>query len=569
MSRGRKKRISMRKLREVLRLGLLNGLSCRQIAVSVSMSHPTVSFYLEEARKQNLSFEKIKDLSDQELEQLLSFKELGRPKQGRPLPDWECIHRELGKKYVTLQLLWHEYKENCPDGYQITQFNDLYRIWRKGLDLSMRQTHKAGEKMFCDYAGGTVPIHDSSTGKVSEAQVFVGVLGLSNYTYSEASLDQSLPSWIMSHVRAYEYFEGVPHVTVPDNLKSGVSRACRYEPDLNPTYQDMASHYGTAIIPGRVRHPKDKAKVEVGVQIVGRWILAALRNRKFFSIGELNQAIREKLEILNNRPFKKLKGSRKEWFDLFEKNELLKLPVSRYEYAEWKIAKVNIDYHVELKGHYYSVPHEHRQKKVNIRHTPRTVEIFLNNRRIASHVCDRRIGKHTTIPEHMPRSHRAYLEWTPTRIIQWAGSIGPSAKQIIQDILETKPHPEQGYRSCLGIIRLGKHYGNDRLEKACQRALKIKGKSYRSVCSILESNLDQQSLGEPSAVEVISHPNIRGSSYYGRSDSERRSHDLSNSPHPNPSDSENVAIKPNERPVLGDNSKNNLFSQQTEGQISC
>lgn len=565
MSLGRKKRISMRKLREVLRLGLLNGLSCRQIAVSVSMSHPTVLFYLEEARKQNLSFEKIKDLSDRELERLLLFKELGRPKQDRPLPDWEHIHRELGKKYVTLQLLWQEYKENCPDGYQITQFNDLYRIWRNGLDLSMRQTHKAGEKMFCDYTGGTVPIYDSSTGKVMEAQIFVGVLGLSNYTYSEASVDQSLPSWIMSHVRAYEYFGGVPHVTVPDNLKSGISKACRYEPDLNPTYQDMASHYGTAVIPARVRHPKDKAKAEVGVQIVGRWILAALRNRKFFSIGELNQAIREKLEVLNNRPFKKLKGSRKEWFDLFERSQLLKLPESRYEYAEWKIAKVNIDYHIELKGHYYSVPYEHRQKKVDIRHTPRTVEVFLNNKRIASHVRDRGIGKHTTVPDHMPRSHRAYLEWTPTRIIQWAGSIGPSAEQITRDILETKPHPEQGYRSCLGIIRLGKHYGNDRLEKACQRALKIQGKSYRSVRSILESNLDQQSLGEPSALEAISHPNIRGSGYYGRSDFKRRSQTTSNNPHSDLSDSKIVAIKPRERPVLGDNSKNNLFSQQTEG----
>jgi len=486
----------------------------RQIARSVSVSRPTVSFYLDAAARQGLTFDRVGALSDEELEGLLSIKELGRPVQGRALPDWEYIHREMGKKSVTLQLLWQEYKENHPEGYQSSQFSDLYRTWRKGLDLSMRQTHKAGEKMFVDYAGQTIPIHDPVTGEVRQAQIFVGVMGLSNYTYSEASFDQGIASWIGSHVRAFEYFGGAPHIVVQDNLKSAVSKSCRYEPDLNPAYQEMAVHYGTAIVPARVRRPKDKSKAEVGVQIVERWILASLRNRKFFSLEELNQAIREKLEILNTRAFKKLKGSRREWFELFDKTALLPLPDAKYVYADWKKAVVNIDYHVELKGHYYSVPHAYRQEQVDIRHTSSSIEIFLRGQRIASHVRDHRVGKHTTTPEHMPKSHRSFLEWTPSRILKWAGAIGPSTEKIAEIILTTRPHPEQGYRSCLGVIRLGKRFGNDRLEAACKRAIAIGGKSYRSVRSILESSLDRKSPEPVRTVPQIDHNNLRGPGYY-------------------------------------------------------
>jgi len=550
----------MRKLREILRLGLSGELSIRNIARSVRVSRFSVAAHLAQATKSRLTLETINGLNDEELIKLLSRGEIGRPKESRPLPDWEYVHRELGKKSVTLQLLWQEYRENHPNGYQATQFYEHYRKWRGGLDLSMRQTHKPGEKMFADYAGQTIPIYDAQTGLVKDAQIFVGVLGLSNYTYSEASFDQSQSSWIMAHVRAFEYFEMVPHIVVQDNLKSGVTKPCRYEPDLNPSYQDMAAHYGTAILPARVRHPRDKAKVEVGVQVVERWILASLRNRKFFSLEELNEAIREKLEILNTRPFKKLKGSRREWFLLFEKQQMLPLPEERYVYAAWKPkATVNIDYHVEFEKHYYSVPHQYRQKKVDIRYTQITLEIFCRGKRIASHVRDTRMGKHTTIPEHMPKSHRAYLEWTPTRIINWAGTIGSSAKTLAETILKTKPHPEQGYRSCLGLIRLGKRFGNARLEKACQRAIQIGGRSYKSVLSILESGIDLKKPESSRTLVLFDHGNIRGADYYSRSlNTALENRPASNNPGSSPSRKNNGAVMSNEGPCFDFDASNKL-----------
>jgi transposase len=507
----------MRKLREILRLGLVCGLSGRQIARSVSVSRPTVSHYLDRAIQEGFTRETVNSLSEADLEKLLATKELGRPRQDRTLPDWEHVHRELARKSVTLQLLWEEHKQTHPDGYRYSQFCSLYRAWRKHLDLSMRQTHKAGEKLFVDYAGQTVPIHDPVTGRVSYAQIFVAVLGLSNCTYAEASADQGLSSWIMSHVRAFEYFGGVTAAVVSDNLKSGVSKPCRYEPDLNPAYQDFASHYATAVLPTRVRHPKDKSKVEVGVQVVERWILAALRNRKFFSIEELNEFIRQHLQILNTRPFKKLKGSRKDWFDLLEKPALKPLPPTRYAYADWKKATVNIDYHVELKGHYYSVPHAYRGRQVDIRHTPSTVEIFLSSSRVASHVRSHRLGSHTTVAEHMPKSHRSHLEWTPSRIVSWAGAIGPYVRQMCESILAARPHPEQGYRSCLGIIRLDKRFGTDRLESACKRACELGSFRYKSVRSILECGLDKTPIETPAGELLIRHDNIRGEAFYRRS----------------------------------------------------
>jgi transposase len=542
----------------------------RQIARGVSVSRPTVSFYLDEAARQGLTFDRVNALSDEEIDGLLTSRELGRPKQGRALPDWEYIHREMTKKSVTIQLLWREYKESYPEGYQSSQFCDLYRAWRKGLDLSMRQTHKAGERMFVDYAGQTIPIHDPSTGEVRQAQIFVAVLGLSNYTYSEATLDQSLPSWIGSHVRAFEYFGGVSRLTIADNLKSGVIKTCRYEPDLNPAYQEMAAHYGTAIVPARVRHPKDKSKVEGGVLIVERWILASLRNRKFFSLEELNQVIREMIRGLNIRPFKKLKGTRKEWFELFDKSELLPLPEAKYVYADWKKAVVNIDYHVELKGHYYSVPHAYRRERVEIRHTSATVEIFLGGQRIASHIRDYRLGKHTTVAQHMPKSHQSYLEWTPSRIIQWAGNIGPSAKKVAEIILTTKPHPEQGYRSCLGIISLGKRFGNDRLEAACRRAVEIGGKSYRSVRSILESGLDQKPLEPARTIPEITHANVRGPGYYGSASPINPGGTTPIDPHQHPRPIQNVAITSNGDTFLtADPQKQPDFKNNNERMDAC
>lgn len=514
MAKKRNKELDMRRIREILRLDMICGMGKREISRSLSISHPSVLKYTERAKDIGLTYEQIARMDDDELIDKLKIVRSSRLYKERPEPDWEWIHKELKKKSVTLQLLFEEYKSIQPDGYEKSQFNFLYNQWKKKLNVSMRQTHKAGEKMFVDYAGQTVPVTDRITGKIKEAQVYAAVLGASNYTYAEAALDQSLPNWIDSHIRAFEYFGGVPCIVVPDNLKSGINKACKYEPEINSTYHEMSVHYGTVIIPARVRSPKDKAKVEVGVQVVERWILAALRNRMFFSIEELNEAISELLVKLNTRPFKKLQGTRESVFNEIEKNALLPLPEHRYQYAEWKKARVNIDYHAELNRHYYSVPYTLAHEEVEIRYTSSTVEIFYKGKRKASHIRNDRPGMHSTQKEHMPRSHREYLEWTPSRIINWASKVGKSCANIVEKIINTREHPEQGYRSSLGILRLGKRYSNERLEAACKRAAEIGGLSYKSIKSILEKGLDKETF-KSSAIQLnITHDNIRGGEYY-------------------------------------------------------
>jgi len=511
----KRKGVSMRKIREILRLALSGELTQRKIARSCGVSRPSVSEYLRRAMELKIDAGELEKRSDEELECLLKPENGAKSGGSRPEPDWRKVYEELKKKSVTLQLLWEEYKEAHPEGYQRSQFCEYFSRWKKKLDVSLRQTHRAGEKMFVDYAGQTVPVIEPETGKVRQAEIFVAVLGASNYTFSEAAWDQSLESWIGSHIHAFEYFEGVPEIVVPDNLKAGVSKACRYEPDLNPTYHEMAVHYGTAVIPARVVKPKDKAKVEVGVQIVERWILAALRNRTFFSLAELNQAISELLEKLNTRPFKKLEGSRKSWFETMERGVLKGLPAEPYVVAKWKKARVNIDYHVELEGHYYSVPYSLVHEEVELRYTAATVEILFRGKRIASHLRDHRKGRHSTQSEHRPKSHHQYLEWTPSRILSWAGTMGEATQKVTETILTSREHPEQGYRSCLGILRLGKLYGRDRLEAACQRAHAIGAARYKSVRSILEKGLDREALPETGATPAIVHTNLRGAGYYG------------------------------------------------------
>jgi transposase len=517
MARKQKKKgLSMRKIKEIFRLSMDCGMKKREIARSCSVAHTTVNEYIKRAGELGLDWPRIKEMDDGKLKGLLRGSGKAA-KEGslRPRPDWEWVHQEVRKKGVTLQLLWQEYKEIHPDGYQLSQFYERYGVWKKKLQLSLRQSHKAGEKLFVDYAGQTVPVVDRSTGEVKEAQVFVAVLGASNYTYAEATSSQSLSDWTGSHIRAFEYFGGVPEIVVPDNLKSGVTKACRYEPDINTTYHEMAVHYGTAVIPARVRKPKDKAKAEVGVQVVERWILAVLRNREFFSLRELNDAISKLLERLNSRPFKKLKGTRLSCFEEIEKESLKPLPGSRYQFAEWKKARVNIDYHIELMKHYYSVPYRLVREEVEMRYTATTVEIFYKSKRVASHRRDDQPGRHTTIKEHMPKSHREYQEWTPSRIINWAATVGESTAQVVSTIMESRRHPEQGYRSCLGIMRFGKRYGNDRLEAACKRAIAIRGCSYKSIESILKNGLDKQPLAEEkSHCKPVDHENIRGREYY-------------------------------------------------------
>lgn len=509
-----KKRLSMRKLKDVLRLKFECGLSNRKIASSCNVARSTVADYLERVQRCGISWPLPEGVSDTELERFLFPADPSSRSLKPPLPDFLYLHSELKRKGVTLFLLWQEYKERYSEGYQYSWFSNLYREWRGKLDVSMRQVHKAGEKTFVDYAGQTMEIVDRLTGEIREAQIFVAVLGASNYTYAEATWTQSLPDWIGSHVRMFEYFEGCSEILIPDNLRSGISKTCRYEPDINPTYAAMASHYGVAVIPARVKKPKDKAKAEIGVQVTERWILARLRNRQFFSLSELNAAIRELLEELNNRPFQKIPGTRRSLFETIDKPALKPLPSTPFEYAEWKKAKVNIDYHIEVERHYYSVPHSHVKDKVDVRFTSSIVEIFHKGKRIASHVRSFKKGTHTTVREHMPKAHQKCSEWTPSRIIAWGEKTGTNVGNIFRKIMANRPHPEQGYRSCLGIIHLEKGYGSERLEAACKRALRIGSPSYKSVKSILKTGLDKQQLLIDEETDPVKHQHIRGSDYY-------------------------------------------------------
>jgi transposase len=511
------KRLSMRTIKEVLRLKLACGLSDRQIAVSCSIGRATVREYLRRAEKAGLHWPLPEGLDDSHLDALLfPVSPPSSWSAPRPVPDWVTIRDEMKRKGVTLFLLWEEYKEIHPDGYQYSWFCEQYQKWTGKLDLVMRQDHRAGEKMFVDYAGQTVPIIDPATGEIHQAQIFVAVLGASNYTFAEATWSQSLPDWINSHVRAFSFFQGAPEVVIPDNLKTGVTKASRYEPNLNPTYQELATYYDCAVIPARVRKPRDKAKVEAGVQVVERWILARLRNIPFFSLHDLNTHIQTLLARLNNRPFKKLPGSRRSLYESVDRPALKSLPIEPYVYAEWKKARIHIDYHIEVEGHYYSVPYQIvKQKQVEVRISERTVEIFLNSRRVASHRRSHLKGRHTTIPEHMPKPHQHYAQWTPERLVKWAAKSGVCTQKLIETILSSRPHPHQGFRSCLGIMSLGKTYGDQRLESACKRALAIGGVSYKSVQAILKTGLDKKPLPSSSQTSiVIRHPNIRGPHYY-------------------------------------------------------
>ena len=507
----------MRKIKEVLRLHHEKRLSDREIAKSVQIGRSTVKDYLLRAQRAGLSWPLPSELDEASLEHLLFPCNHSIPPERRQMPSPGYLHQELKRKGVTLQLLWHEYRQSNPDGYQYSQFCRIYQQWTKKLDPCLRQPYRAGEKLFVDYAGQTIPFIDRETGEIHEAQVFVATLGASNYTFAEASLSQNLPSWIQSHIHAFEFFQGAPEILIPDNLLSAVTRPCRYEPDLNATYREMAEHYETVIIPARVRKPKDKAKVESGVQMVEHWVLAPLRHRDFFSLLEVNEAIAEQIEKLNNRPFQKLEGTRRSLFETLEKPALKPLPLQRYIYTDWKRAKPNIDYHIEVGHHYYSVPYQLIQHRLDVRFSDTLVEVLFKGRRVASHRRSYRKGGYTTLSEHMPKSHQKYLEWTPSRLLRWAAKTGPHTQNLVAAILEHRPHPEQGYRSCLGLLRLGKTYSAERLEAACARALEIKAYSYKNVESILKKGLDRQPLRTASSQPpqpLLEHANLRGKEYY-------------------------------------------------------
>ena len=436
------------------------------------------------------------------------------PADALALPDWPHLHQELGRPSVTLRLLWQEYRRAQPEGYGYSRFCELYQRWAGTLDPVLRQVHLPGEKLFVDWAGQTVPIHNAADGSVSAAHLFVAVLGASNKTYVEAFVDEQLAAWLAAHCHAYAFFQGVARVTVPDNLKTGVTRPCRYEPLLHRSYQELAEHYGTVIIPAQVKTPRDKAKAEVGVQIAERQILAALRDRRFFSVGELNTAIQPLLTQLNAQPFQKLEGSRNSWFETLEKGRLLPLPATAFELATGSRAKVNIDYHVVVEKPFYSAPYPRVHQRLDVRLTDQTVELFQHGKRVAAHVRSGLSGRFTTLEEHRPKSHQRYLEWTPSRILEWVQTIGPDCAKVGAQILTERPHPEQGFRSALGIIRLGKALGHDRLEAACRRALYFGTCSYTSLKSILQNNLDAQPLEPELPLASPLHENLRGSPYY-------------------------------------------------------
>lgn len=521
----------MRQIREILRLRFECQLSQRSIQDSCRISKTAIWDCLHRARAAGIGWPLPDDLDDTALEAKL-YPIHVNPLDTAPLPDWAATFFELKKKGVTRQLLWEEYLAKFSHGMGYSQYCRKFGDWIQSQRISMRQEHKAGEKLFVDFAGSTVPIYDADSNRVFNAQIFVAVWGASNFCYAEAVPSQSLPFWIGCHVNALEFFGCVPEVMVPDNLRSAVKNPCRYDPETNPTYAELASHYGFAVIPARPRKPKDKAKAEAGVQLVTRWILAVLRHRKFFSLRELNDAIRQLLTKLNNRAFQKLPGCRQSQFEALDRPAARLLPSCRYVFAEITTQRVNIDYHIVVDDHFYSVPYQLRSQKIVARFTTNTVEVLYKNQRIFTHNRSYQKWKYTTIPEHLPEAHRAQSEWTPTRIIEWAQTIGEGTAKLVTAILRSKAHPEQGYRAWLGIYRLSRHYGNERVEAACRRALLVGKHRYMAVKDILLRGLDRQPLpGNQGAIDStpIDHENIRGAEYYNNSGLGERNADESDS----------------------------------------
>ena len=500
----------MRKIKDVLRLKFEAGLSYRQISASTKLSLGKITDLVQKVEASAYPWQELLGMDEAPLLHLLYPGVVPDTRSGFVQPDWPTVHLELHRKGVTKQLLWEEYATAYPTRcYSYSQYCERYNRWLKKQKRSMRQTHRVGEKLFVDYCGQTVPIVDPITGECSDAQIFVAVLGASNYTYAEATRSQSLPHWLESHVRAFEFFGGTPEIVVPDNLKSGISKACRYDPDLNPAYQQLAEHYRVAVIPARPHKPKDKAKVEVGVQIVERWILARLRHQTFFSLAEFNQVIQNLLHELNHKPFKQLPGNRQEWFDQLERGALRALPIKPYTYTDIKPVKVNIDYHVEYKQHHYSVPHQLVGERLEIHAGERLVEIYFQNRRVATHPRKHTTGM-TTQPDHMPTAHKKHQQWTPGRLLHWAQSIGPETLLWVQQCLACKAHPEQAYRTCLGLLNLSRSYPAGRLDRACQIANREGLTRLKQIKAILQSNQDALPEQPTSFQLPQTHDNIRG-----------------------------------------------------------
>jgi len=508
-------RVPMRKLREVIRLKLQLGLSGRAIARSCHLSPSTASDYLARVAVAKLIWPLPQALDDDGALSRLLFPDEHAPVPDRPEPDWAWVHSELRRKHVTKLLLWQEYREAEPGGYQYSAFCERYLRWARPLSATMRQEHRVGEKCFVDFSGDGIDVIDPLTGECALAKLFVAVLGGSSLTYAEPALSEDLPTWVGCHVRAFDYFGGVSEIWTPDNLRSGVKKACKYDPEINRTYADLARHYDAVVIPARPYKPRDKAKVEAGVLLAERWILAVLRNRTFYSLGDLREAVKGLVERLNNRPMRRLKKSRRELFETLERGALKPLPSHPYELAEWARPMVQIDYHVAFDEHFYSVPYQLLGEQLDLRATEKTIEIFKGGNRITSHVRSRVKYGYTTKLEHMPRNHREYADWSPTRLVQWAKKVGPSTAQLVEQILRRNRHPVHGFKGCLGIMHLQDKYPIERIERACTRALKHHAYGYRHVAAILKNRLDTVAPEDESGQATLPlHGNLRGRSYY-------------------------------------------------------
>ena len=503
----------MRKIREVLRLRFEHKLTAREAGAACGLGCTSVLEYGYRAKAANLGWPLPEDLTDEALEALL-FPPSVPLDTDRPIPDWNVIRSELGRKGVTMTLIWQEYLQKNPSGYRYSRFVEMFRAWEGSHTYSMVQHHRPGEKVFVDFSGMTMSLTNPSSGEIEKVEIFVAAAGFSQYIFVQACRNQTLREWLDAHALAFEFFGGVFEVVVPDNLKSGVKKACRYEPEKNPAYAELAKHYGIAVLPTRSRKPKDKAKVENAVLQVERWVLAPLRDRIFFSIEELQAAIDALLEKLNTKKLSDLPLSRRELFMTQEQQLLRPLPSCRYEFAEWRTSKVGPDYHVRFGSHAYSVPHRYCGKTVEVRLTTHRVEVSLDEKVIASHARGLGYRHVSTVEEHMPEAHREHAQWTPQRLLGWASEFGPNTRELIEAMLLTYVHPEHGFRPAMGIVSLSKRYGAQRLERACARALRARATNYTSVKSILAKGLDGLEPAVHEEPEILTHANVRGADYY-------------------------------------------------------
>ena len=512
MARGK---LSVRYIKEILRLRYEVGLSQRDISHSVRVSVGSVNQYLARAAQAGLGWPLPDDMDQKGLVRALFPEQPSASASGFAMPDWPTVQIELRRKGVTKQLLWEEYCQAQPhQAYSYSQYCHHYQVWRSQQRRSMRQIHKAGEKLFVDYAGPTVPVINPDTGEIKKAAIFVAVLGASNYSFAEATWSQTMCDWLASHVRAFEFFGGTTTIVVPDNLKSGVTKASRYEPDLNRSYNAMAEHYGTVIIPARPRQPKDKSKAENGVLLVERWVLAKLRHETFFSLASLTARIKELLRQLNDKPFQKLPGSRHSQFEALDEPVLRPLPEHRYQYVDIKKVRVGVDYHIEYHKHFYSVPHPLVGKQLEVQASSGMVQIYNLDKLITSHPRQYHVG-FTTNPVHMPENHRAHASWTPGRLLNWGAKIGPNTRNMVQQLIDTKAHPEQAYRACLGLLNLNKHYGDVRLENACRLGLEEGLRTVKNIRNLLKHNRDQPATADDTQTPLKQdHENVRGANHY-------------------------------------------------------